>query len=184
VYLNKRRVFEWDFFCRERKEEMLVVVWTNYCIIFFLFSTNLSYKFFCWYKVWSVVVWIVLIVKWNGCDSHSNVPFFSKSFCMCVSWKLLSIVNLYGTINWMLKKNHFNHNPKCRHRISRYESYRHRQTYKPNPIFINNTATNVRTTETTQNETKGPEEYETTSINDVNPHDIYTAVDTDMIELS
>ena len=81
-------------------------------------------------------------------------------------------------------RNHFNHNPKCRHRISRYESYRHRQTYKPNPIFINNTARNVRTTATTQNETNGPEEYETTSRNYVNSHDIYTAVDTDMIELS
>jgi hypothetical protein len=80
--------------------------------------------------------------------------------------------------------NHFNRNQKCRHHINRYESYRRRQTYKPNPKFINNTVTNVRTTATTQNEANGPEEYETTSINDQNPHDIYTAVDTEMIELS
>jgi hypothetical protein len=68
--------------------------------------------------------------------------------------------------------NHSNHNPK------------HRQTYKPNPIFTNNTATNVRTTVTTKNDTNGLEDYETTSISYVNPHHIYTAVDTEMIELS
>jgi hypothetical protein len=80
--------------------------------------------------------------------------------------------------------NHFNRNKKCRHHISRYESYRHCQTYKPNFKFINNTDTNVRTTATTQHETHGPKEYDTTSIDGENRSYIYTAVDTEMIELS
>ena len=80
--------------------------------------------------------------------------------------------------------NHFNRKQKYRHRISRYESYKRRQTYKPNPKFINNSAMNLRTTAMTQNETNGPEKYKTTSIIHENSFDIYIAIDTEMIELS
>ena len=82
------------------------------------------------------------------------------------------------------KCSHFNRNPKYRQRIKRYESYKHHQIYKPNPIFINNTITNVRTIATTHNETNRPEKYEITSINDENPFDIYSGADTEMVEFS
>jgi hypothetical protein len=79
--------------------------------------------------------------------------------------------------------NHFNRNQKLRHHVNQYESYRHRQAYNSNPKFINNVATNAKTTATTQNEMERLEDYETTSINDEHSFDICTAIDIEIIEL-
>ncbi len=80
--------------------------------------------------------------------------------------------------------NRFKYNPKYHYRIDRRESPRRRQTCKSTAKFTNDTATNIRATSPAQKVASRREDCETMLINGENPHDIYIAADTEMIELS